>query len=85
VYQILRYLKNYPGKGVLFSKNGHTRIEVYKDADWAGCLDDKKSTSDYCSFVGGNLVSWSKKQNVVARSTAKTEYRAMTQGVSEGL
>jgi hypothetical protein len=86
VYQILRYLKSCPGKGVLFSKNGHTRIEVYTDADWAGCLDDRKSTSSYCSFIGGNLVTWrSKKQNVVARSTAEAEYRAMTQGVSEGL
>jgi Reverse transcriptase (RNA-dependent DNA polymerase) len=86
VYQILRYLKSCPGKGVLFSKKGHRRIEVYTDADWAGCLDDKKSTSGYCAFVGGNLISWrSKKQNVVARSTAEAEYRVMTHGVSEGL
>jgi hypothetical protein len=86
VYQILRYLKGCPGKCVLFSKKGHRRIEVYTDADWAGCLDDRKSTSDYCAFVGGNLVSWrSKKQNVVTRSTAEAEYRAMAHGVSEGL
>jgi hypothetical protein len=86
VYQILGYLKSCHGKGVLFNKNGHIKIEVYTDADWAGCLDDRKSTSGYCSFVGGNLVFWrSKKQNVVARSTAEAEYRAMTQGVSEEL
>jgi hypothetical protein len=83
VYQILRYLKSCPGKGVLFSKNRHIRIEVYTNADWAGCLDDRKLTLGYCSFVGGNLVSWrSKKHNVVARSTTKAEYRAMTQSVS---
>jgi hypothetical protein len=62
------------------------RVEVYTDVDWAECLDDRKSTSGYCAFVGGNLVSWrSKKQNVVARSTAEAEYRAMAHGVSEGL
>jgi hypothetical protein len=86
VYQILRYLKGCPGKCVLFSKKRDRRIEVYTDADWAGCLDDRKSTSGYCAFVGGNLISWrSKKQNVVARSTTEAEYRAMAHGVSEGL
>jgi hypothetical protein len=40
----------------------------------------------YCAFVGGNLVSWrSKKQNVVTRSTAEAEHRAMAHGASEGL
>jgi hypothetical protein len=57
VYQILRYRKGCPKKGVLFDKKGHRRIEVYSDADWAGILDDKKFTSGSCAFVGGNLVS----------------------------
>jgi Reverse transcriptase (RNA-dependent DNA polymerase) len=57
MYQILRYLNGCPGKGVLFSKKGHRRIEVYTNANWAKCLDDRKFISDYCAFVGGNLVS----------------------------
>jgi hypothetical protein len=86
VYQILRYLKNAPGKGLIFRKNGHLNIEGYCDSDWASCPDDKKSTSGYCMFVGGNLVSWkSKKQTVVARSTAEAEYRAMALGVTKML
>ena len=86
VYHILRYLKGAPGKGLIFRKHGHFNIEGYCDSDWASCADDRKSTSGYCMFVGGNLVSWkSKKQSVVARSTAEAEYRAIAIGVAEML
>jgi hypothetical protein len=62
------------------------QIEVYTDADWAGCQNEQRSTLGHCAFVGGNLISWrSKKQNVVAKSIAEAEYRAMALGVSEGL
>jgi hypothetical protein len=86
VYQILRYLKRSPGKGLMFKSHAHLNVEGYCDADWASCLDDRRSTSGYCVFVGGNLVSWrSKKQSVVSRSTAEAEYRAMSLVVSEML
>lgn len=84
VYRILRYLKSAPGRGLFFKKTGQQGIEVFTDADWAGSITDRKSTSGYCTFVWGNLVTWrSKKQNVVARSSAEAEYRAMAQGVCE--
>ena len=84
VYRILIYLKKNPGKGLLFKKNRHLNVEGYCDADWASCPDDRRSTSGYCVFVGGNLVIWrSKKQPVVSHSTAEAEYRAMSQSLSE--
>ncbi|KAL9447690.1 hypothetical protein AB3S75_015212 [Citrus x aurantiifolia] len=84
VYRILRYLKGTPGRGIMFKKHGHLQVEVYTDADWAGSVTDRRSTSGYCSFVGGNLVTWrSKKQNVVARSSAEAEFRAVAHGICE--
>ncbi|KAH9764942.1 retrovirus-related pol polyprotein from transposon RE1 [Citrus sinensis] len=87
VMRILRYLKTNPGKGILFSKNkDYSNIEVYTDADWAGSVSDRRSTSGYFTFVGGNLVTWrSKKQHVVARSSAEAEYRGMALEICEGL
>jgi hypothetical protein len=86
VYRILRYLKGTLGRGLWFRKNGHLDLEGYCDVDWASSRDDRRSTSGYCVFVGGNLVPWrSKKQAVVARSTAEAKYRAMTLSLCEML
>ena len=61
-------------------------MDAYSDADWAGVIDDRRSTSGYFTFVGGNLVTWrSKKHNVVARSSAEAEFRGMTLGICETL
>ncbi|KAL0553890.1 hypothetical protein IC582_007794 [Cucumis melo] len=84
VKRILRYLKTTPGKGLMFRKTDKKTIETYTDSDWAGSVVDRKSTSDYCTFVWGNFVTWrSKKQNVVARSSAEAEYRPMSLGICE--
>ena len=81
---ILCYLKRASGHGILYSKHGHNKIECISEADWVGSKEDKRSTSGYCVFVGGNLVSWkSKKQNVVSRSSVESEYKAMAQSVCE--
>ncbi|XP_059649061.1 uncharacterized mitochondrial protein AtMg00810-like [Cornus florida] len=84
VLRIIRYLKRAPSFGLLYKSNGHLRVEGFTDADWAGSLSDRRSTTGYCTFVGGNLVTWkSKKQTVVARSSAEAEYRAMAHITSE--
>ena len=79
VEHILCYLKGAPGQGILYGNHGHNRVECFTDANWARSKEDRRSTFDYRVFVGGNLVSWkSKKQGVVSRSSAESEYRAMT-------
>ena len=62
VHRILRYLKSTPGRGLFFKKIGQEAIEAFTDADWAGSITDQKLTSDYCTFVWGNLVTWRSKK-----------------------
>ena len=83
-YRVLHYLKTHPRKGISFKKTSNIALAIYTDADFARSPFDRWSTTGYCTFIGGNLVSWrSKKQNVVARSSAKAEFRAMAAGVCE--
>ncbi|KAJ4713234.1 Retrovirus-related Pol polyprotein from transposon TNT 1-94 [Melia azedarach] len=84
VLRIIKYLKNSPGMGLLFTKVEKIEVEVYTDADWAGSSLDRRSISGYCTFLGGNPVTWrSKKQSVVARSSAEAEFKSMALGICE--
>ena len=87
VYRILRYLKKTPGRGLFFAKQDGLRdIQLYTDSDWGGSKTDRRSTTGYCTYVWGNLVTWrSKKQPVVSRSSAESEYRALALGICEGM
>jgi hypothetical protein len=59
-------------------------LHAYADSDWAGCPDDRKSTTGYLVFLGQNLISWtSKKQTMVVRSTTEAEYRGLAMVTAE--
>ena len=59
-------------------------MSAYSDADWAGDLNDRKSTSGYIFMLGGGAVSWkSRKQTCVALSTAEAEYVALANTTQE--
>ena len=68
----------------MFKKNDTLALEAYIEANYAGSIVDRISTTSYCTFLGCNLVTWrSKKQNVVARSSAESKFRAIAQGLCE--
>jgi phosphoribosyl-AMP cyclohydrolase len=61
-------------------------IHGFVDADWAGDLDRRISTSGYVFNMFGGAISWmSKRQAVVALSTTKVEYMATTHASKEAI
>ncbi|KAF2885473.1 hypothetical protein ILUMI_20701 [Ignelater luminosus] len=65
---------------------GKIEATGYTDADYAGCVDTRKSTSGYIFVMANGPVTWkSQKQTVVAQSTTEAEYIALALGVREAL
>ncbi|KAK2985281.1 hypothetical protein RJ640_009794 [Escallonia rubra] len=84
VKRILRYLKDTLHFGLCLSKPPDLSLSAYSDTDWAGCPDDRRSTSGFCVYLGCNRISWSsRKQPTVARSSTEAEYKAIATVASE--
>jgi hypothetical protein len=88
---LLRYLNGTKELGMVYSKPGNrgprdtaNLLWGYVDSDWAGCPDSRKSTSGYVLMLNGAAVSWkSKRQSVVALSSAEAEFVAASAMVQE--
>ncbi|GAU44223.1 hypothetical protein TSUD_399870 [Trifolium subterraneum] len=73
--RVLRYLKGSLDFGILYKRNCELRLEGWSDSDYAGDVDDRKSTSGYVFMLGSSPISWSsKKQPIVTLSTTEAEY-----------
>ncbi|KAL3729902.1 hypothetical protein ACJRO7_026971 [Eucalyptus globulus] len=84
--RILRYLKGTMFFGVKFRRSQEFNLQGYSDCDWAGSMDDMKSTSGYCFSLGSACFTWcSKKQEIVAQSTAEAEFIAATAAANQAL
>jgi len=60
--RVLTYIKSYLGKGLVYRKHGHVHISGYSDSRYVSDRGDKKSTTGYCTFIRGNLVTWRSKK-----------------------
>ncbi|KAB2616638.1 hypothetical protein D8674_023226 [Pyrus ussuriensis x Pyrus communis] len=84
VKRIYRYIKGTVERGLLFRSSNDFTLRGFSDADWAGSLDDRRSTSGACIFLGPNLLTWTaKKQSTVSRSSSEAEYRALATTTAE--
>ena len=81
--KVLRYVKTTKDY-CLVLKPKDDLISVYSDADWAGEIDDRRSTSGHCIFFGGALISWKTKlQSAISMSTMESEFYALTYAIQE--
>ena len=84
--RVLRYLKGTMKHGILYSQNESDVCGGFSDADWAGDINDQKSTSGYLFQMSGGAVTWkSRKQSCVALSTAEAEYIALSSATQESV
>lgn len=88
VKHLLRYVKRTRSHKLVFgskrAQNGF--VEGYADADYAGDVDTRRSTTGFVFFVRGSLVSWkSRRQQSVTLSTTEAEYLAIGDCSKHGL
>ncbi|KAI5346452.1 hypothetical protein L3X38_014331 [Prunus dulcis] len=83
VKRILRYVQGTLRLGINFTSistrvSDRWQLSAYSDADWAGDINTRRSTTGFVVFLGPNPISWqSKKQGSVSRSSTEAEYRAL--------
>ncbi|KAG6518300.1 hypothetical protein ZIOFF_021704 [Zingiber officinale] len=83
---ILRYLQGTKTLGIKYLKEEDSKLVGFCDSDWAGSLDDRRSTSAYVFCLGSKTISWSsKKQSSVALSSAEAEYIAANEVVRNAI
>nr|GEU61081.1 retrovirus-related Pol polyprotein from transposon TNT 1-94 [Tanacetum cinerariifolium] len=79
VKRIFRYLRGIVNMGLWYPKGSSFELTAFLDADYAGCIDSRKSTSGGIQFLGDKLVRWmSKKQNYTTMSSAEAQYMALS-------
>ncbi|XP_070015481.1 uncharacterized mitochondrial protein AtMg00810-like [Nicotiana sylvestris] len=84
VKRILRYVKGTTEYGLRILSQSPFRLYGFSDADWEECPMTRRSTTGYNVYLGANCISWtSKKQHIVARFSAKAEYRALASTTAE--
>jgi hypothetical protein len=77
--RILKYIVGTTDYGIWYSNSEDDSLVGYTDSDFAGSVDDRKSTFEYAFHLGTRLISWdSNKQPIITISSTKPKYVATT-------
>lgn len=83
--RVLRYIKG-TDHYCLTYRSGNSSLKGFADADWGGCINDRRSFTGYVFHFCGCPISWeSRKQRTVALSTTEAEYVAITDAAKEAI
>jgi hypothetical protein len=83
---VMRYLEGTIDYDLSYDRDHDFTLSGYTDADWAGSVSDRKSTSGCCFSLGSAMISWqSRKQSSIALSTAEAEYIATCSASCEAI
>ena len=83
---VLHYIIGTVEYGLVYEHRGSVQLIGFTDADWAGCVEDRKSTLGCCFSIGSGVVSWfSRKQKSVALSSTEAEHMAASMAACEGM
>lgn len=84
--RVLRYLKGTSSYGLFYSSSDNFKLYGFSDSDWAGSLDDRRSTTGYLFLLGSSAISWSsRKQPSTALSSSEAEYMAVTSATCQAI
>lgn len=84
VKRIFAYLVKTPNHGICFGKDGGPQLSGYTDADFAGDVTTRISTTGFVFMLHGGPVSWaSRRQRSIALSTTDAEFFAVSEGARE--
>ncbi|XP_049931597.1 uncharacterized protein LOC126409712 [Nymphaea colorata] len=74
---VLRYIRETTEYEIWYKSDVCFNLLGYTDSDWAGAVDDRRSTSAYVFTLGSGYISWcSNKQSTTTLSSSEAEYIA---------
>ena len=84
--RVPRYLQGTMDYGIMYKFGGDLNLIGYSYSDWAGSIDDMKSTSGYIFLFVSSNCSWlSKNQSIASQSTTEAEYVSASKATSQAI